>query len=80
MRKVVLFILQDKKSEVQGPELIFSRSKALGSRDRSLSLTCRKSAEIKLSNICERDVKNENEIQAEGNIIIIILIICGIVN
>lgn len=77
---MVLFILQDKKSEVQGPELIFSRSKALGSRDRSLTLTCRKSAEINLSNVCERDVKNENEIQAEDNIIIIILIICGIVN
>lgn len=75
---MVLFILQDKKSEVQGPELIFSRSKALGSRDRSLTLTCRKSAEINLSNVCERDVKNE--IQAEDNIIIIILIICGIVN
>lgn len=79
MRKVVLFTLQDEKSEVQGPEQIFSTSKVLGSTDRPHSLTCRKSAETKLNNICEGDFKSENEIKAEGNIIIT-LIICEIVN
>ena len=48
MRKAVLFTLQDKKSEVQGPEPIFSTSKVLGSMDRPHSLTCSKSAETKL--------------------------------
>ena len=47
MRKVVLFTLQDKKSEVQGPEKIFSISMVLGSMDRPHSLTWRKSAETK---------------------------------
>ena len=75
MRKVVLLTLQDKTSEVQGPEQIFSTSKVLGPN----SLTHRKSTETKLNNICEGDFKSENEIKAEGNIIII-LITCEIVN
>lgn len=52
---------------------------ALESKDRSLYLTSRNHVEIKLNNVCEKDFKNENEIQ-EDIIIIVIIITCGNIN
>lgn len=78
MRKVALFILQD-KNEVHRPDLIFSRSKALREQRQIAFFNLQEVYENK-NKYMERDFKIENEIQAEDNIIIIVLIICGYVN